>query len=297
MNTSENKIEQLLEGLGLIDRPSVEPFSPCTRDQADLPVLRCRRSGIIYLSRVQTSVQHYEVKAGFKFTAPELDRRQTVAVSFEDNRRRAETVRPWVCNKCWLDFGTGPGGILDLLGEVASEFAGCEPQEQARQALEGRGYCVYSDLEAVPDGHYDVITLFHVLEHLDEPVRQLEVLLQKLKPGGRIVVEVPHARDFLIDFIGLESFKQFTLWSEHLILHTRASLGCFLRQAGFTAVVVEGLQRYPLSNHLHWLARGKPGGHVHWRFLREPTLDTAYAAQLIRLDMSDTLFASAMRPN
>ena len=110
-------------------------------------------------------------------------------------------------------------------------------------------------------------------------------------------MEVPHARDFLIDFVGLESFKRFTLWSEHLILHTRESLGCFLRKAGFTAVVVEGLQRYPLANHLHWLAKGQPGGHVHWRFLREPALDAAHAAQLIRLDMSDTLFASAMRPH
>ncbi len=297
MNTPENRIEQVLEGLGLIDRSSVEPFFPGTRDRPDLPVFRCRRSGIIYLSRVQTGVEHYEAKAGFKFTAPDLDRRQTVAVSFEDNRRRAETVRPWVCNKRWLDFGTGPGGILDLLGEVASEFAGCEPQAQARQALEACGYRVFPGLESVPDGHYDVITLFHVLEHLDEPVRHLEVLFQKLKPGGRIVVEVPHARDFLIDFVGLESFKRFTLWSEHLILHTRESLGCFLRQAGFTAVVVEGLQRYPLANHLHWLAKGQPGGHVHWRFLREPALDAAHAAQLIRLDMSDTLFASALRPH
>ncbi len=51
------------------------------------------------------------------------------------------------------------------------------------------------------------------------------------------------------------------------------------------------VQRYPLSNHLHWLAHGKPGGHKTWGFLDSAELDAAYAATLARVGACDTLIA------
>jgi SAM-dependent methyltransferase len=137
------------------------------------------------------------------------------------------------------------------------------------------------------------VTLFHVFEHLDDPLASLRLIGRALRPGGRLVVEVPHARDFLLSFADLDAFKQFTFWSEHLILHTRRSLEVFLRAAGFVDVIVEGFQRYPLANHLHWLAKGQPGGQHHWAPLLDADVDRAYAAMLARLDVTDTLIATA----
>lgn len=114
-----------------------------------------------------------------------------------------------------------------------------------------------------------------------------------MKPGAKLVIEVPHANDFLLSFLALKEFYEFTFWSEHLILHTRKSLNRFLECAGFNNVSIEGFQRYPLANHLYWLARGKPGGHVQWRQLRSHDLDLAYANILKSLDMTDTLLAVA----
>jgi hypothetical protein len=114
-----------------------------------------------------------------------------------------------------------------------------------------------------------------------------------LKIGGKIIVEVPHAKDFLIDFLNLETFKAFTFWSEHLILHTRASLETFLQESGFKNIVIKGFQRYPLANHLYWLSQGKPGGHQHWHYLTTKELDKGYADMLASLDKTDTLIAIA----
>ena len=50
-----------------------------------------------------------------------------------------------------------------------------------------------------------------------------------LNPGGILIVEVPHAKDFLLSNLKNEDFKNFTLWSQHLILHTRESLQRFLQ--------------------------------------------------------------------
>jgi hypothetical protein len=104
---------------------------------------------------------------------------------------------------------------------------------------------------------------------------------------------VPHAKDFLISFLDLDVFKSFTFWSEHLILHTRDSLKIFLESAGFSNICIKSYQRYPLANHLHWLAKGKPGGHIVWDYLRTAELDTAYANMLAKIDISDTLIAVA----
>jgi hypothetical protein len=116
-----------------------------------------------------------------------------------------------------------------------------------------------------------------------------------MKENGKIIIEVPHASDFLISFFEHESFKSFTFWSEHLILHTRNSITIFLEEAGFKDIVVTAVQRYPLANHLHWLSKNEAGGHQKWDFLRTEELDLAYAQMLSKLDKTDTLLVTATK--
>ena len=142
----------------------------------------------------------------------------------------------------------------------------------------------------------DTIFLFHCLEHLPDPSRTLKEIYEKLKVNGegKIVIEVPHARDFLLDQLELESFKKFTLWSQHLILHTRDSLHSFLTDAGFKNIHIEGVQRYTLSNHLYWLKNGKPGGHKSpLSIIETENLKNSYADALSKLDANDTLVVIA----
>ena len=62
-------------------------------------------------------------------------------------------------------------------------------------------------------------------------------------------------------------------------------------QAGLRVVAVQHYQSYPLSNHLHWLSRGKPGGHQLWKFLDTLELTSAYANSLAALGKTDTSIA------
>ena len=130
-------------------------------------------------------------------------------------------------------------------------------------------------------------------EHLTDPIAMLQFIRERLVPGGLLFIEVPHARDFLISTLDCAAFKDFTFWSEHLILHTRQSLELFLSHAGFGRVVIEGFQRYPISNHLYWLARGRSGGHKKWESLNDNNLAEAYADTRARIDQTDTLIARA----
>lgn len=291
----ENKIKTLLVSLGICDEDSIQDYYPRVRDRDDIAVLKCNKSGVILLSRSDhMSLAHYHDKDSFEYW-PEGDRTRAVLSVYEDTNRRVEQIRPLVVNKNWLDVGTGAGAILDALGSAAATVAAVEPQNKARNTLKKLGYSVFPQINAVEGSNFDLVTLFHVFEHFTDPVEELKALRSKMAPGAQIFIEVPHADDFLISFLEHDSFKRFTFWSEHLILHTRRSLTRMLEAAGFSEICVKGFQRYPLANHLHWLARNAPGGHVAWDVLRTPELDLAYGQMLAQMDKTDTLIATARR--
>jgi len=291
----KNIIKSLLCELGLSDEQSIVTFFPKVRDRDDVSVLKCKKSGVILLSRTDhMDSAHYETKQGFKYWDAQ-DRKMAILIGQEDDRRRFEQFKNIIVSKKWVDIGTGAGGILDLLSPLASETAAVEPQEDTRRNLIELGFKVYPSVDEIPSKDIEVATLFHVFEHLTDPIGVLKTLRKKMAPGAKIIIEVPHARDFLISFLDLEAFKSFTFWSEHLILHTRESLRIFLEKAGFSNISIMGYQRYPLANHLHWLAKRKPGGHIAWDHLRTLTLDKAYSDMLAKMDNTDTLIAVATK--
>lgn len=66
-----------------------------------------------------------------------------------------------------------------------------------------------------------------------------------------------------------------------------------LEFAGYKNICIKGVQRYPLSNHLYWLSKGKPGGQYEWDILDSPNLKASYEEVLAKLDCTDTLVAVA----
>ena len=111
------------------------------------------------------------------------------------------------------------------------------------------------------------------------------------------MIEVPHANDFLLTTCSNKDFKKFTLWSQHLVLHTRESLYRFLESVGFQEINIMGVQRYPLSNHLNWLANGKPSGHKSlFSLIDSKLLNDEYENALAKINATDTLLAIATVP-
>jgi 2-polyprenyl-3-methyl-5-hydroxy-6-metoxy-1,4-benzoquinol methylase len=290
---TENKIKSLLIELGISTEDSIVSYFPKVRDRDDIAVLKCRKSGVIFLSRSDhMDITHYSEKEYFKYWGAQ-DRKTALLNSLEDTQRRFEQFKYIIANKKWIDIGTGAGGILDILSPLTIETVAVEPQEQARKSLADLGYKVYPLVEDVKENDFDIVTLFHVLEHFTHPIETLRSIKNKMSKGGKIIIEVPHAKDFLISFLENNAFKAFTFWSEHLVLHTRESLSVFLKAAGFSNIVIKGFQRYPLANHLYWLANSKPGGHIVWQQLRTAELENAYSNMLSSIDKTDTLICIA----
>ena len=93
-----------------------------------------------------------------------------------------------------LDVGAGFGGMVPLLKTLGTVEA-LEPYEDARKALEETGALVRIEgIESFLAGRkdcYDLITLFDVLEHIEDDRGTVAGIRRALKPGGRLVLTVP----------------------------------------------------------------------------------------------------------
>lgn len=96
-----------------------------------------------------------------------------------------------------LDLGSGGGEMLYILRSLGFEASGIEPNEgYGRHSRDTLGLPVQLGTLAevvVPEASQDVVTAFHVLEHLENPVGVLNTLAGWLKPGGWMMIEVPNA--------------------------------------------------------------------------------------------------------
>ncbi|MEW4563488.1 methyltransferase domain-containing protein [Bremerella sp. JC770] len=95
-----------------------------------------------------------------------------------------------------LDIGTGSGELLYVGRSHGLEMQGVEV-DQAYAQFGRKSYgvkIINAPLRkaVLPDNHFDMVTLFHVLEHLPDPRMALSKVAATLKPGGHVLIEVPN---------------------------------------------------------------------------------------------------------
>jgi SAM-dependent methyltransferase len=99
----------------------------------------------------------------------------------------------------YLDVGCGNGRFLKAMearGVEKSSLYGLELDGRVVEKLHGEGFQVFCERvegsESIPPNSIDLITMFHVIEHLDAPARVLERLTSWLAPGGVLALETPN---------------------------------------------------------------------------------------------------------
>lgn len=125
-----------------------------------------------------------------------------------------------------LDIGASSGTLMQTVHEAyGPELIGVEPGNAYRQLAEEKGFKVYPSLEQLRSGEtakFDLVTMMHVLEHLEDPLGTLrEVRTHLLEDHGFLLVEVPN-------FYAHDSYEL-----AHLSCFTEHTLTEMLRQAGY----------------------------------------------------------------
>lgn len=93
-----------------------------------------------------------------------------------------------------LDIGCGTGDFLKSTIAAGWRGFGVEPEQKAREQIATLGKnSIYASLADVNEKSFDVITLWHVMEHLPNLKKDIAIMYEKLKPGGKLIVAVPNA--------------------------------------------------------------------------------------------------------
>lgn len=140
-----------------------------------------------------------------------------------------------------LDFGCGTGDFLHYLKNNGYQVFGVEPNESARekanQKLQGK---VSENLLAIKDNSADIITLWHVLEHVHKLNETLQSLKKKLSKKGYIIIAVPNPTSH-------DSTKYSDLWAgydvpRHLWHFTQETMTALLNRNNLKLVAVKPMK-------------------------------------------------------
>jgi len=208
----------------------------------DWDILRCRACHFLSLRKppppetLATFYQesYYREADGSRFTWPF----EAVARAFR--RQRARKLRRWLPTPpaSVLDVGCGRAVFLAALKERGYKVHGTQlSATAAAYARRTFGIDVFvGELAQAPYGEaaFDLVTLWHVLEHLPDPRACLERVHALLKPGGALLVEVPNAASWTACWGG----RRWLHWDlpRHLGHFTPETLGPLLDSSGFEVV-------------------------------------------------------------
>lgn len=198
-------------------------------------------------------------------------RRQELELTGREEQRRLEARRraAWVAGHVpagtLLEIGCAGGEFLDAAARRGFEVRGIEasPSLSARARARYHRDVDQGLAEQRLDGerHYDVICMWHVLEHVRSPAALLATAATALTPGGRLFVEVPN-----IASAGAQAMR--AAWpqlefDDHAVHFSAAALEAALRRSGFMALELSTVLAWEYLSARERLRPRRLAGRLH----------------------------------
>lgn len=160
-----------------------------------------------------------------------------------------------------LDVGAGYGFFVnELYNSGYKNVTGIEISDERRNIANNHSSVQIINFDVNnPDrniGRFDVVTLFHVLEHMSDPIMFLTKIRNLVNTKGVLICEVPNVKEMLLD--NCEEYNNFYWIRAHVNYFSRETLLDCFRKALFENVEMKFEQRYGLINLCNWLTAGKP---------------------------------------
>ncbi len=191
-----------------------------------------------------------------------------------------------------LEIGCSSGFMLNAFRNNGLHCTGIEPSGEFTEFLQKNDHSVFESIgklrSAQPEKQFDLVVHFFVFEHIRNPFEFLSENLALLKQGGKIIAEIPCAKDPLISIYKIPAFEKFYWSIAHHYYYTPKSLTYILDKMGLEYQLIPE-QRYDLSNHIVWMTEGKPGGQGRFNSVFSDSLINQYQSDLKKNWLCDTI--------
>jgi SAM-dependent methyltransferase len=210
----------------------------------------------------------------------------------EDAHMYLDWVEDWLKpdNAC-LEIGCASGYFLALLRDRVKNIIGLETHLELHRYCQEIGIPMAESIEDIEANSMDRVFAFFVLEHLGDPRSFFSSVRRVCRPGANIFLVVPNVHDVLLSEYKISDFRDFYFTPAHQFYYSRETMGRLFRECGFSRYEILPKQRYDLSNHMHWMMTGRPGGMGRFSHIFNDSLLKSYAANLEDRFLCDTLFA------
>jgi len=219
-------------------------------------IVRCRQCGLIYVNPryqkellqqiyTETYYEHDGLKNGPEFFGYEdyLADEENIRITFA---KRLKTVERYANKGRLLDVGCATGFFLDLarrkgwkvVGTEVSRFSVHYVQERfdldvRLGALRGLMF----DAET-----FDAVTMWDVIEHVIDPVGELQEVRRILREGGLLSIITPDAGSLVARLLG-DRWEEFRRVREHIYFFSRHTMTEMLRKTGFEVLRIESADK------------------------------------------------------
>jgi len=235
-------------------------------EKTKFKIFRCRNCDHIQLLPRPTKEEdkeYYNRNLQDKNREKEIDYEKLKINNEFDTKRHVNLIQE-LCNNTncsILDIGAGYGFFINELNQAGyKDVTGIETSYERRSlALQyGTAQVINFDVNK-PDrdiGEFNVVTLFHVLEHVSDPIMFLKKIRNLMKSTGILICEVPNIREMLLD--NCKEYNDFYWIRAHLNYFGKETLLQCFKKAEYRNVEIVFEQRYGLINLCNWLTTGNP---------------------------------------
>lgn len=205
----------------------------CRKDAID--VVRCRHCGLIFAATMQKNedlLKHYS----HDYFEPYL---KTQSIHLRKRfKKRLQEIKQMVFPGRLLDVGCGAGFFLKLAEDTGYTAEGVELSQYAAKYGRSRlGLRVFQgelDDAGFASDSFDIITLWHILEHVHDPRRFLAQVNALLKQDGLLAVEVPNIEGMAARAAGV--YWELLAPKEHFYYFDSRTLKQYLEESGFSVI-------------------------------------------------------------
>lgn len=272
------------------------PTGDTCHDNKKIKVVQCRKCHLIQLEKFSHIGKNYYLSTNYlpKNWSSERVRQHPW------NKKRIQRLLEWIPDlgdQTLLDFGCGTGGFLETAQTVFKKVYGFDLSRTVCRNHKKRGLSCVSSLEKIPPDKIDIVTLFHVLEHVPEPWTLLKSLSNRFKNLKNIVIEVPNTEEALLSLFQNRDYRENHHHTLHLYYFTDKTLKKIVKKAGLIVEHTTQLQKYPMGNHLEWLSNQKGEGQYLYPLFNDDLLNEHYERLMVQQGIADSLFLLARISN